>query len=120
MSMDTPYAPPQQPPAGTLAIVSLILGIVGLLGVLGGCCCCFSHLFSLCAPVAAVLGYMERKAIQEGRSSPAGAGMAQAGMIMGMVGTALIVLYIIIVIIWVIVSGFSSVVHTLTRGQWPR
>jgi hypothetical protein len=46
--------------------------------------------------------------------------MAQAGMIMGMVGTALIVLYMIVVIIWVIVSGFSSVVHTLTRGQWPR
>jgi hypothetical protein len=117
MSMDTPYASSPQA-ASTAATVSLVLGIVGILGTLGGCCCCVSHLLSLCAPIAAILGYQERQAIQQGRSSPAGAGMAQAGMILGMVGTGLLVLYFITVIIWIMVAGFSSVMHAITRGHW--
>lgn len=117
MSMDTPSVPQPQP-ASTMAVASLVLGIVGLLGVASGCCCCLSHIVSLCAPIAAILGYQERKAIQEGRSPQAGAGMAQAGMILGLVGTALMILYFIGVIIWIMVAGFTSVMHTITRGHW--
>jgi hypothetical protein len=117
MSMDTPYASSSQP-ASTMATVSLILGIAGLLGAVGGCCCCISHILSLCAPIAAILGYQERKAIQEGRSPQAGAGMAQAGMILGLVGTALMVLYVIGIGIWILMAGFSTVLQTITRGHW--
>jgi len=117
MSMDTPYAASPQS-ASTMATASLILGIVGLVGVLGGCCCCLSHLLGLCAPLAAILGYQERQAIQQGRSPQAGAGMAQAGMILGLVGTGLILLYLISIIIWITFAGFSSVMHTITRGRW--
>ena len=70
--------------------------------------------------MAAILGYLERKAIQQGRSSRAGAGMAQAGMILGIVGTALIVLWVIGVFVWILVVGFGTVMETITRGQWPR
>ena len=117
MSMDTPsVSQPQQ--ASPMAVVSLVLGIVGLLGVASGCCCCLSHVISLCAPIAAILGYQERKAIQQGHSPQAGAGMAQAGMILGLVGTGLMVLYFIGVIIWMMVAGVSSVMHAITRGHW--
>jgi hypothetical protein len=124
MSMDYTSPPPPPSPvidvsrASTNATLSLVLGIAGLVGVLGGCCCCLSHILSLCAPIAAVLGYMEKKAIDEGRSSPAGRGTAQAGMVLGIVGTGLIVLYFIGVVIWIIISGFSAVMETLTRGHW--
>jgi hypothetical protein len=117
MSTDTPYAASPQS-ASAMATASLILGIIGIVGVLGGCCCCISHALSLCAPVAAILGYRERQAIQEGRSPQAGAGMAQAGMILGMVGTGLMILYMIAIIVWIIVAGFTSVMQTITRGHW--
>ena len=117
MSMDTPFAASPQS-ASTMASVSLILGIGGLLGALGGCCCCFSHMLSLCAPIAAILGYQERQAIQRGRSPQAGAGMAQAGMILGLIGTGFLVLYFIGIIVWIMIAGFSTVMQAITRGHW--
>ena len=110
MSMDTPYAASPQS-ASTMATVSLILGVVGLLGALGGCCCCFSHMLSLCAPIAAILGYQERQAIQQGRSP-------QAGMILGLIGTGFLVLYFIGIIVWIMIAGFSTVMQAITRGHW--
>ncbi|MCU0242698.1 MAG: hypothetical protein MUF51_09790, partial [Vicinamibacteria bacterium] len=69
------------------AIAALALGIVGLLANLGGCCCCFALILGLCSPVAAFLGFSERKAIQSGEAPAEGDMFAMIGMILGIVGT---------------------------------
>ena len=97
----TPPPPPppgygQQPPQGYgqqppktsgMAITSLVLGILGIV-------CCGCGLFSI---AAAVLGYLGKKEIAESNGTKAGAGMAQAGFILGLVGIAISVLYWILI-----------------------
>lgn len=72
--------PGQPQSASTQAITSLILGILGIV-------CC-----GLLAPVAWFLGSQELKAIQQGASPVAGEGLARAGMILGIIGSILLVL----------------------------
>jgi len=80
---DVPEAKGAQQGASTKAIVALVLGILGL---------------AFCPPtaiVAWILGKQELNAIARGESSPQGRGMAKAGFILGIIGTVLIVLWII-------------------------
>ncbi len=114
MSEETYVTPEKQSP-GSMAIVSMILGIVGVLGSLGGCCCCFAFIVGLCAPVAAFLGYREKQDIEAGRSPQAGAAMAQAGFILGLVGSAVLVLGIIVHIVRMAFFGAS-----LLGGGWHK
>ena len=81
MSVASPPPPPPSyealpPPqsASTNAIMSLVLGILGVV-------CC-----ALIAPFAWYLGNQEIKAIQAGSSPAAGDGLAKAGMILGIIG----------------------------------
>jgi len=108
------YVPPRA--GGAAATWALILGIVGLLGIFTGCCCCFTFPLQICSPIAWLIGHQELKAIREGRSPASGEGTAKAGMIMGMVGTAVIVLQVIIMIVWVALAGASAVFDTLKKG----
>lgn len=78
-----------------LAITALILGILGLLGN----CFCFGGILS---PVAAVLGFMGKKKADSGQAG--GRGMALAGLILGVLGT-LILLGWIGFIIYAISTG---------------
>jgi uncharacterized membrane protein YjgN (DUF898 family) len=82
------YPPPPQS-ASTNAIVSLVLGILGVV-------CC-----SLMAPIAWYLGNQEIKAIQAGSSPAAGDGLARAGMILGIVGVVVFGLQLI----WIFFMG---------------
>ncbi len=82
------YRPPS-PASSTQAIVSLVLGILGVV-------CC-----ALMAPFAWYLGNQEVKAIQAGSSPAAGDGIAKAGMILGIVGVVLLGLQLI----WVFFMG---------------
>ena len=79
---NAPYSvPPTALPTSTMALISLISGILGFVAIPG-----------IGSIVAVVCGYMARK---ETRSSPpmaAGDGMATAGIIMGYIQIALIVL----------------------------
>jgi hypothetical protein len=82
-----PYG--QQPPYGApprtegLAVASLVLGIVGLVGCL------------VVAPVLAIIFGLQAKAkISQNPSALQGAGMAQAGFVLGIIGCALDVVYI--------------------------
>jgi len=76
-----PVAPKNEP----MAIVSLCLGIGGL--VFGLLCC-----IGLIATIAAiVLGVMAKKKIAVSGGALTGAGMAQAGFIIGIVGTVVII-----------------------------
>lgn len=78
----------QQPPKNSgMAITSLVLGILGVV-------CCGCGLFSI---AAVVFGHLGKKEIAESGGTKTGAGMAQAGFILGLVGIAISVLYWILI-----------------------
>lgn len=91
--------PPQAPSPSTNAIVSLVLGILGVI-------CC-----ALVAPVAWYLGSQELKAIQAGSSPAAGDGFAKAGMILGIVGVIIFGLQLI----WVFFLGGMAMLSALAH-----
>lgn len=97
--MTIPSDYPTQQKASSQAVTALVLGIVGIV-------CC-----SLCAPVAWYMGGQELKAIQEGRSSFAGQGMAKAGQILGIVGTILMAL----TLLWVFFMGGMAVLQGMNQ-----
>ena len=76
-------APPSAHPQATTAMV---LGIVGL--------ACFSFL----SPVAIWLGLKSMREIDASGGQLGGRGQAQAGFIMGIIGTALLCLFVVILI----------------------
>ena len=81
----------------TKATVALVLGILGL---------------GFCPPtaiVAWILGKQELNAIARGESSPKGRGLALAGYVLGIIGAALMVFWIIIIyVIAIICVGVGS------------
>ncbi len=98
-------APPPQfgaPPQGAgktppLAIVSLIAGILGI-----PCCGCF--VFGI---AAAITGYLAKKEIAESGGTKGGAGLAQWGFILGLVGIGLGVVVTILQLSGAIDSNYS-------------
>ncbi|WP_344484160.1 DUF4190 domain-containing protein [Glycomyces endophyticus] len=92
-----PYAPP--PPMNGMSIAALVLGIVGAcnpLGVLG-----------------LIFGMIAKRQIAERGES--GSGFATAGIVLGWIGVASIVFWILYVIFWVTTVGavFSEI------EDWP-
>ena len=71
----------------------LVLGIVGLL-------CC-----NLLGPIVWYMGKQEIQGIAEGRIAAANEGTAKAGMILGMIGTALLVFSIL----WIFFFGGMAI-----------
>ena len=88
MNTPQPVSSGQPEKASSKATTALVLGILGIV-------CC-----GLCAPFAWFIGSGEMKQIKAGLSSQAGKGFAQAGMIMGIIGTILLILSIIGMIIY--------------------
>ena len=78
--------------AGNATLI-LILGIVGIL-------CC-----NILGPIAWYMGKQELQAIAEGRVAVANEGMAKAGMILGIIGTALLVFGIL----WIFFFGGMAI-----------
>jgi hypothetical protein len=99
MSVEYP-SQPQPQSSSTQAIVSLILGILGIV-------CC-----GVLAPIAWYIGSQEIKAIREGRSAVAGEGLAKAGMILGIIGTILLVL----TALWVFFAGGMAILQGLANS----
>lgn len=85
-----PYGSAQ--PAGTsvLAIISLVTGILGVL-------CCNWFVFGI---AAAVLGFLGKKEIDEGKKT--GKGLAIAGLVLGIVSIVLGV------ILWILILATDS------------
>lgn len=94
-----PGESPQSQKASSQAITALVLGILGIVS------CC-----GILSPIAWYLGKQEQKAILEGRSPAAGAQLAQVAVILGIVGTILL----IVGLLWVLVGGGLAVLSTLT------
>ena len=83
------------------ALWSMILGIVGIV-------CC-----QLAAPVAWYLGRAEIKLVDAGQSARENRGMAMAGMILGIVGTVLLILSLI----WIFFLGGMAILGSLSEMQ---
>jgi hypothetical protein len=121
MSYDTPVVPPPMLPApgSSRATTALVLGIIGLLGSVGSCCCCLGLIPGVCAPFAWWTGARELGAIRAGLASPGGEGNARTGMICGIVGTAIMVLYVIGVIVYIAIVGLAAASESLKQGHIP-
>jgi len=124
MSYDAPplpIVPPPVPlpPSSSGASTALVLGIIGLAGNLASCCCCLGLIPALCAPIAWWTGARELRAIRDGLASPQGEGSARAGMICGIVGTGIIVLYVLALGAYIAVVGIAAATESLKQGNIP-
>lgn len=90
------YAP--QPPKHPHSVTALVLGIVS---VAAGVAC---YLPLLVAPVAWVLGHKAMKEIDASGGRYSGRGEAKAGMILGIVGTAILVIALSFVALLIVLS----------------
>ena len=86
--------------ASSQALTALILSLLGFVT------CC--HLLS---PIAWYLGRQEQKAIREGRSPKAGETLAQIAVILGIVGTLILVFFLF----WLIFLGGLAVLSALAN-----
>ncbi|HEV2786283.1 MAG TPA: DUF4190 domain-containing protein [Solirubrobacteraceae bacterium] len=86
--------PAETPPNAPNAVLSLVLGIIGVV------------LCSLCAPFAWKLGKEAEAAVDASGGTLQGRGLATAGKILGIIGTVLLVLGILVIIV-VIGAGAS-------------
>ena len=76
------YPSSQTLPNSTMAIVSLVMGILG-----------FTFLPVIGSIVALITGYMAKKEINESSGMLAGVGMATTGIILGWIGIGLLCLF---------------------------
>lgn len=87
-----PPAPPRPPSVNPMAIVSLVLGIVGVTG-----CWCLAGI------PAIVVGYRAKREIEESDGRQQGEGFATAGIVLGWLTTAVSLLGLLafIALVWV-------------------
>jgi hypothetical protein len=81
----------EAPPFGktnTMAIISLISGILSLVFLLTGLCIPCTAVFSLLfGPLGAILGFISKKKIAESGGEETGRGLAIAGIVASLLGT---------------------------------
>jgi hypothetical protein len=92
----TVSSPGQTEKPSSQAITALVIGLIGILT------CCGTVL----SPIAWYLGVQEQKAIREGRSPSAGEALAKIAVILGIVGTALLVL----LTLWIFLMGGLAII----------
>ena len=90
-----------EPISGSAPATSNRPTIALILGILGIVCC------GLLAPIAWYIGSQELKAIAAGSAPAAGEGLAKAGMILGIIGSVLLVL----TFIWVFFAGGMAILQ---------
>ena len=95
--MPTPTTPP--PRRSPLAVASLVLGLLGLVGIassiFGMALVPLPSLVLACLPAAAILGAVALRQINRAPSEMSGRGMARAGLSIGLVGIAVLVALLI-------------------------
>ena len=82
------YGPPLAAPTNSMAIASLVLGLLGLF-VLG----------PFTSVPAIICGHVARRQIRDSSGQQAGDGMAQAGLIIGYLATALYACLLLVIIV---------------------
>ena len=74
---------------------------------------------AVCAPIAWHLGRQELRAIREGRAPASGEGAAQAGMVCGIIGSAILALYLLGILAYVALVGVAASMEGLKQGGLP-
>jgi hypothetical protein len=92
-----PGTAPYRAATNGLAVASLVLGIVGIPGVFA--------LFNIFSILALIFGLVSRSQIQKSGGTQGGAGMAMAGIVLGTIGIALDVIWIIVAVTSSVYSG---------------
>lgn len=90
--------------ASGTAIASLILGIISVICM---CSCILTVVGIFSGVPAIILGRLEMKNIRQGRSSSQGRSIATAGLILGIIGTAISFLALLIYLS-IIIFGIST------------
>ncbi|MCH7664694.1 MAG: DUF4190 domain-containing protein [Acidobacteria bacterium] len=85
------------PASSNRPTIALVLGILGVV-------CC-----GLVAPVAWFMGSAELKAIRAGSAPAAGEGLAKAGMILGIIGTVLL----LVGLLWIFFAGGMAILQAM-------
>ena len=104
-----PYAPPPysgfvvQPPDHPQATLALVLGLVGLVGAF-----VFCGVTLLVSPFAWGVGHFSLKEIRASQGRIGGESQARTGMILGIVGTALLVLVVVGLIVLIVVTAATD------------
>jgi hypothetical protein len=107
------YGVPARPNDG-LGLAAMIVGIASLVLM------CGYGVGLLGSPVALVMGRISMKRIDRSEGRLGGRGMAQAGFVLGIIGTVLLVLAIIAVVVLVVVAingGFEDSGSTTYEGN---
>ena len=86
-----------------LAITSMVLGIVSI-----PLCMCYGIPSLICGPLAVIFWYRCKEPIANGEFAPASHGMAMAGLICGIIGTVIGVLYAGAMVAFIIVAIVNS------------
>ncbi len=107
-----PQRPAQYPPTGqethTLAIVSLVFGILGLVQVCPG----------LGSIIAVITGNMARGDIRRNPARYTGDGLAQGGVILGWIGIALMACALVGFAIWLVFFGGLMLLGLTQPHSW--
>ncbi len=77
--------------------------VILVLGILGVVCC------GLIAPVAWIMGSSELKSIRAGSSPASGEGLAKTGMILGIIGTVLLLFGLL----WIFFAGGMAILQSM-------
>jgi hypothetical protein len=93
--MTTPQPQAQPQPTNSNAVISLVLGIIGIIFCAG-----------VLAPIAWYLGAQAENQIDASGGAEGGRGIATAGKILGIIGTVYLVVWLVIVII-ALIAGTS-------------
>lgn len=108
--------PVPQGKTNTLAIISLVASILGvLLMFLGLCIPCTSLVSFLFGIAGTIMGFIAKKKIDESMGAEGGRGLAMAGLISGI---AVVVISIIIFIIGIIVVGALFTTPAFMEGWY--
>lgn len=83
-------------PESSQAVLALVLGILGLI------------LCQVLAPAAWIVGNSELRGIDEGRRPPDNRGLANAGRILGIIGTALLALGMLLLVVFLVIGGIAA------------
>jgi hypothetical protein len=100
-SVANPYASPSTPHRSR-AVAPHRGGMILTFGILGFLCC---QIFSI---AAWVMGHNDLQEIRAGRMDPQGQGLTQAGMIIGIIGTVLMIIAILLQGVLIAVAAVSE------------
>ncbi|HWC25836.1 MAG TPA: DNA translocase FtsK 4TM domain-containing protein [Solirubrobacteraceae bacterium] len=102
--MNASLVPPT--PNASNAVLALVLGVIGLV------------LCPICAPFAWSIGKRAENEVDAAGGALGGRGMATAGRIVGIIGTVLLAVYVLVVVVVVLLgAAISSEVTNLETGE---